>query len=70
MLKEKKPDTEILNKRLDIESKIFFFEYRENPNGKFLRIIEKSSGRKNAIVIPDSGLSEFINVLSSIKNSK
>lgn len=59
-----------MDKRLDIESKIFFFEYRENPKGKFLRIIEKSSGRKNAIVLPDSGLSEFINVLSSIKDSR
>lgn len=63
-------DTELMNKRLDVESKIFFFEYRENPNGKFLRIIEKSSGRRNAIIIPDSGLSEFINVLSSIKDSR
>lgn len=66
----KRQDIEILNKRLDVESKIFFFEYRENPNGRFLRIIERSSGRKNAIVIPDSGLSEFINVLSSIRDSK
>lgn len=63
-------NTEIMNKRLDVESKIFFFEYGENPNGKFLRIIEKSSGRKNAIVIPDSGISEFINVLCSIKDSR
>lgn len=66
----KKQATEILNKRLDVESKIFFFEYRENPNGKFLRIIEKASGRKNAIVIPDSGLSEFINILCSIRDSR
>ncbi|MEW6481471.1 MAG: DNA-binding protein [bacterium] len=63
-------DKEILTKRLDVESKIFFFEYKENPNGKFLRIVEKSSGRRNAIVVPDSGLSEFINVLESIKNSR
>lgn len=66
----KNPDKEILSKRLDIESKIFFFEYKENPNGKFLRIVEKSSGKRNSIVVPDSGLSEFINVLEVIKNSR
>jgi hypothetical protein len=63
-------DREILTKRLDVESKIFFFDYKENPKGKFLRIIEKSGGRKNAIVLPDTGLEEFINVLESIKKSR
>jgi len=69
-MNNKEMDKKLQNKRLDIESKIFFFEYKENPNGKFLRIIEKSSGRRNSIVIPDSGLEEFINVLEAIKKSR
>ncbi len=69
-MQHKNTDKEILSKRLDIESKIFFFEYKENPNGRFLRIIEKSSGRRNSIVIPDSGIEEFINILESIKKSR
>ncbi|MEK9148448.1 MAG: DNA-binding protein [Candidatus Desantisbacteria bacterium] len=63
-------DNEILSKRLDVESKTFFFDYKENPKGKFLRIIEKAGGKKNAIVLPDTGLEEFIKVLESIKSNR
>ena len=63
-------DNEILSKRLDVELKTFFFDYKENSKGKFLRIIEKAGGKKNAIVLPDTGLEEFIKVLESIKGSR
>ncbi|HAW50672.1 TPA: DNA-binding protein [bacterium] len=69
-MQKESQDKELASKRLDVESKIFFFEYKENKNGKFLRIIEKSSGRRNTIVIPDSGVLEFINVLKAIKGQK
>ena len=44
---------------VQIERKIFIFTLKENPRGRFLRITEDVAGRRDAIIIPVTGLIEF-----------
>ncbi|MEP6956928.1 MAG: DNA-binding protein [Chthoniobacterales bacterium] len=46
-------------RHLQIERKNFHFEVRENERGTFLRITEEAHGRRNTIIVPSTGLSEF-----------
>lgn len=49
-----------------IERKSFTVTLKENPRGRFLRITEGSSGRRNSIIIPSTGLKEFQRVLEEM----
>lgn len=53
-------DNIILSRDLQIERKHFFIEYRENERGKFVRITEEAHGRRNSIIIPSTGLADFV----------
>jgi hypothetical protein len=44
---------------VQIEKKTFHFAMKENVRGRLLRITEETSGRRNAIIIPATGLAEF-----------
>jgi hypothetical protein len=58
-------DKDHLSKHLDIESKRFFFDVKENHKGKYLRITELSGGR-SCIVIPLGGIQTFKDRLGEI----
>jgi hypothetical protein len=58
-------DKDHLSKHLDIESKRFFFDVKENHKGKYLRITELSGGR-SCIVIPLGGVKVFKDRLGEI----
>jgi len=49
-----------------VERKHFTFDLRENPRGKFLRIVEEVNGRYDAIIIPITGLEQFRDTLTEI----
>lgn len=53
-----------MSDRIQIERKQFFFDLKENPRGRFLRITEDVGGRRDTIIIPSTGLEEFMDVLS------
>ncbi len=55
-------DKVLETKDFKIENKKFFFDYKENPKGKYLRITESSGGR-SSIVIPATGLKTFSEIL-------
>lgn len=59
-------DNVIATQELQIERKHFAIEYRENERGRFLRIAEESHGRRNTIIIPGTGLSDFADALAQI----
>jgi hypothetical protein len=52
-------DNIIISRDLQIERKHFFIEFRENDRGQFVRITEEAHGRRNSIIIPSTGLTEF-----------
>ncbi len=52
--------------KIQIERKTFVFSLKENPRGRFLRITEDVSGRRDTIIIPAPGLEDFRKVLDEI----
>ncbi len=59
-------DSELQNETVRVERKNFTFDLKENPRGRFLRITEEVNGRRDAIVIPATGLEEFRAALDKI----
>jgi hypothetical protein len=59
-------DAVLKSENLAIERKTFIFDLRENPRGRFLRITEDANGRRDAIVIPATGLEDVRRVLDEI----
>jgi hypothetical protein len=56
----------IKTERIQIERKGFIFALKENPRGRFLRITEDVSGRRDAITVPANGLEEFRRVIEDM----
>ena len=52
-------DEELINGQVQIERKLFSFSLRENPRGRFLKITENIGKRREAIIIPATGLNQF-----------
>jgi hypothetical protein len=52
--------------KIQIERKTFVFSLKENPRGRFLRITEDVSGRRDTIIVPSTGLEEFKKVLDEM----
>ena len=59
-------DTPLQNHSIRVERKHFTFDLRENPRGRFLRIIEEVNGRRDAIIIPLTGIEDFRDALNEI----
>ena len=56
-------DNELLNEQIQIERKLFSFDLRENPRGRFLKITEDVGGRRDTIIIPATGLEQVREVI-------
>lgn len=56
---ERVVDNQLLSERIQIERKQFFFDLKENPRGRFLKITEEVGGRRDTIIIPSTGLDLF-----------
>lgn len=52
-------DDPLKSERIQVERKQFFFDLKENPRGRFLRITEDVNGRRDAIIVPATGLAQF-----------
>ncbi len=53
----------LLSEKIQVERKQFFFDLKENPRGRFLRITEDVGGRRDTIIVPSTGLEEFRNMI-------
>lgn len=56
-------ENELFSEQVQIERKLFSFELRENPRGRFLKVTEDVGGRRDAIIIPVTGLSQIREIL-------
>lgn len=52
--------------KIQIERKTFVFALKENPRGRFLRITEDVSGRRDTIIIPAPGLEDFKKIIDEM----
>lgn len=59
----------LLNAKIQFERKQFFFDLKENPRGRFLKITEDVGGRRGTIIIPTSDLEEFREILQRVINA-
>jgi hypothetical protein len=50
----------IASKEVLVERKRFIIELRENERGRFLRITEEAHGRRNTVIVPSTGLNDFM----------
>lgn len=51
---------------IQVEKKYFVLTLKENPRGRFLRISEDVAGKRNAIIIPGTGLKDFQKLLEEM----
>jgi hypothetical protein len=51
-------ETALFCEQVQIERKLFTFDLRENPRGRFLRVTEDVGGRRDTIIIPATGLEQ------------
>lgn len=52
-----------MSEKIQVERKQFFFDLKENPRGRFLRITEDVGGRRDTIIVPSTGLEDFRNMI-------
>lgn len=52
--------------KIHVEKKQFFFDLKENPRGRFLRITEDCNGRRDSIILPAAGMEKFLAVLDEM----
>ncbi|EEE54275.1 hypothetical protein OsJ_01179 [Oryza sativa Japonica Group] len=45
-------DVELVSKTLQFEHKLFYFDLKENPRGRYLKISEKTSSTRSTIIVP------------------
>jgi hypothetical protein len=54
------------SEKVQIERKTFIFSLKENPRGRFLRITEDVGGRRDTVIVPATGLEDFLRVLETM----
>jgi len=59
----------IATRQLQVERKFFIIDYCENPRGRFLRICEEAHGRRNTVIVPSTGLDEFMQNLLAVTSA-
>lgn len=62
-------DVELLCKTLQVEHKLFYFDLKENPRGRYLKISEKTSATRSTIIVPVSGIVWFLDLFNYYVNS-
>ena len=60
------PEDTLKAGEVQIERKFFVLTLKENPRGRFLRISEDVGGKRNAIIIPSTGLADFKKLLDEM----
>lgn len=63
---EGKSQEQLASEKIQVERKQFFFDLKENSQGRFLKITEDVSGRRNTIIVPSTGLEDFKNALQQL----
>ncbi len=61
-------DAELICKTLQVEHKLFYFDLKENPRGRYLKISEKTSGSRSTIIVPIAGVVWFIELFNYYAN--
>ena len=58
--------TELFSKQIKAKFRTFFIDLKESSNGKFIKISEKSHGRKSTIMMDAEDVPVFIEALKEV----
>ena len=58
---------EIANERLETKHKTFFIDLKRNERGLFVKISERSGGRRSTVMIPYEYIDDFSAKLAAIR---
>lgn len=61
---------ELLSKTLQFEHKLFYFDLKENPRGRYLKISEKTSATRSTIIVPVDGIFWFLDLFNYYLNTE
>ena len=56
----------IASEKIVSDRKIFFLDLKENQRGRFLKITEDVSGRRDTIMLPVNAFQEFLEALQRL----
>jgi hypothetical protein len=59
-------ETTLTQTELVVERKIFTLTLKENPRGRFLRIVESSGSKYCSIIVPVGGIKDFQKMLAEM----
>jgi uncharacterized protein YxeA len=59
--------SELFSKQIKAKFRTFFVDLKESSNGKFIKISEKSHGRKSTIMMDAEDIPVFIEALQEVK---
>ena len=59
--------SELFSKQIKAKFRTFFVDLKESSNGKFVKISEKSHGRKSTIMMDAEDVPVFIQALSEVQ---
>jgi hypothetical protein len=65
-MKKEAKSSVLASEKLHIENKTIFVDLKENDGGKFLQIAELSNDRRSTVVIPATGLAEFLDAVTKV----
>lgn len=60
---------EIANERLETKRKTFFLDLKRNDRGLFIKVSERSGGRRSTIMVPYEYVDEFIAKLGALRKA-
>ena len=60
------PEDTIKTSSIEVERKQFTLSLKENPRGRFLRIVENKGTHRATIIIPSTGLKDFQKLLGEM----
>ena len=63
---EHRSDDPLASEKIQVDRKVFFLDLKENQRGRFLKITEDVSGRRDTIMLPASAFQDFIEAFSRI----
>ena len=52
--------------KLHVENKTLFVDFKENDGGRFMQIAELSNDKRSTVIIPESGIQDFMAVVQKI----
>lgn len=62
-------DKELFSEQVQIERKLFSFDLRENPRGRFLKVTEDVGGRRDTVIMPATGLEQVRDIINRALNA-